>query len=569
MSKQALQKTKNLYNKGKDLSIKGKEAIDKVGDKIDSGIDKLRKSLLAKLGIANVLCSAFPSTNILGVVDTAKEALRDVIKFLIDLLIGVLDINLEKMQKLLSKWLTKELNIFSSELKYTLRNNLNSCYLCKLNPNVPDWLISYGINIELKQIDFQGMFNIHPDSQAGKFIYGGDEDMNRFLFEVITDGTKSWSYNGAPIATFTFKEKESDSFVGYDGSLDDASVSEKGKQNTDPRNNVINMKIAERYEGQPLINFVTDYINSQAPVVISYKQTIPNIMDLKYGLVSRLGNLSIDQIRKKAEFNAALTELFEQGAENPDIKIDNSFDTFDREQLDSIEVKTNEMKTGVVDYSNCCCGLSSINDDELISFNENLQKAVGDNEVVSIIDGGLSKIANDSVNTLPETDKGKGYIEFFIDFIKNISVIITSMVLSPKINIIIVMLHYMVNKSARFVNVKQFLRSIICVVRDIMFGILKKLIYGLLLPQLINELSDIIKCAIKAKIARKVDEERKSLESLLPKIKDTSRLAAIGKALGDVTSALGTDAELLNTAVDIGFDSANNKINEAREANKK
>jgi hypothetical protein len=565
MSKQALQKTKNLYNKGKDLSIKGKEAIDKTGDRIDSGIDKLRKSLLAKLGIANVLCSTFPSTNISSIVEAAKESLRDVIKFLIELLISLLDINLEKMQKLLSKWLALELNIFSSEITYTLRNNLNSCYLCKINPNVPDWLIENGINIEIKQIDFQGMFNIHPDSQAGKFIYGGDEDMNRTLFNAIRNGSSAWKYNGTTIATFTFKEQESDSFVGYDGSLDDASVSEKGKQNTDARNNVINMKIAERYQGQPLINFVTDYINSQAPVIISYKQTIPNIMDLKYGLVSRLGNLSIDQIRKKAEFNAALTELFEQGAENPDIKIDNSFDTFDREQLDSIEVKTNEMKTGVVDYSNCCCGLSSINDDELISFNDNLQKATEKNEIVSIIDGGLSKIANDSVNTLPETDKGKGYIEFFIDFIKNIGVIITSMVLSPKINILIVMLHYMVNKSARFVNVKEFLRSIICVIRDIMFGILKKLIYGLLIPQLINELSDIIKCAIKAKIDRRVEEELKSLESLLPKFQDPQRLLAIKKALNDV-SDIGTG--LANEAIDVGFDSANNSISEARDANK-
>lgn len=568
MSKESLQKTKNLYNKGKDLSIKGKEAIDSTGDRIDSGINRLRQSLLAKLGIANVICSTFPSTNILGTVDFIRESLRDVVKFLIELLITLLDINLERMQELLSKWLAKELNILSSELNFTLRNNLNSCFLCKINPNIPNWMITDGINIEIKQVDFQGMLSIHPDSDAGNFIYGGEEDMNRFLFDVVNNnGAKTWSYNGLEVAKFTFIETGAN--VGYDESIDPAiSDNEKGKQNSGPRNNVINMKIARRYQGEPLINFINDYINSQSPIIISSK-TVPNVMDLKYGLTSRLGNLSIDLIRKKAEFNAAATELFEKGVEDPDIKIDNSFITFDKEQRDAIEINTNEMYTGVVDSSNCCCGKSSINDSTLISFNERIQKATGETEVISVIDGGLTQMANESVSGFEPEERNKGYIEFFIDFIQNLGTVILSMILSPKINLIIVMLYYMVNKKARFINVKDFLKSVICVVRDLMLGILKKLIFSLLLPQVIRELSDIAKCAIKQKIARKVDEERRSLESLLPKFQDVGKFAAIAKALGNVTSALGTDAELLNGAVDVGFDSVNNRINEDREANKK
>jgi hypothetical protein len=569
MSKESLQKTKNA-DKGVDnkksrlKNLSTKEGRKDEREKADDKLAKLKKSLLAKLGIANVICSAFPSVNIGATIDAVKEGLNDVVKFLIDILITLLDINLVKMQKLLTKWLTKELNILSSELNFTLRNNLNSCFLCKVNPNIPNWMISDGINIEVKQIDFQDMFSIHPDSEAGKFIYGGNEDMNRFLFEVINEGPKSWKN----IATFSFVTEGKN--VGYNESLDTAiNQNEKGKQNTDKRNNVINMKINSSYGGQPLINFVNDYINSQSPIIISSK-TIPNVMDLKYGLTSRLGNLSITSIRKKAEFNAAVKQLFDEGVENPDIKIDNSFTTFDKEQKDAIDRNTNEMYTGEFDSSNCCCGKSTINDGTLISFNERIEKATNDEERITIIDGGLTQIANESVSGFEPEERNKGYIEFFIDFLQNLSTVIVSMVLSPKINIIVVMLYYMVNKKARFFNVKDFLKSIICVVRDIMLGILKKLIFGLLLPQLIDELTDIVKCAIKQKISRKVDEEKKSLESLLPKqnIEDAGRFAAIAKALGKVTTSLGTDGELLNSAVDVGFDSANNSTKEAIDANK-
>lgn len=569
MSKESLQKTKNA-DKGVDnkksrlKNLSTKEGRKDEREKADDKLAKLKKSLLAKLGIANVICSAFPSVNFGAVADAVKESLNDVVKFLIDILITLLDINLVKMQKLLTKWLAKELNILSSELNFTLRNNLNSCFLCKVNPNIPNWMISDGINIEVKQIDFQDMFSIHPNSEAGKFIYGGNEDMNRFLFEVINEGPKSWKN----IATFSFVTEGKN--VGYNESLDTAiNQNEKGKQNTDKRNNVINMKINSSYGGQPLINFVNDYINSQSPIIISSK-TIPNVMDLKYGLTSRLGNLSITSIRKKAEFNAAVKQLFDEGVENPDIKIDNSFTTFDKEQKDAIDRNTNEMYTGEFDSSNCCCGKSTINDGTLISFNERIEKATNDEERITIIDGGLTQIANESVSGFDPEERNKGYIEFFIDFLQNLSTVIVSMVLSPKINIIVVMLYYMVNKKARFFNVKDFLKSIICVVRDIMLGILKKLIFGLLLPQLIDELTDIVKCAIKQKISRKVDEEKKSLESLLPKqnIEDAGRFAAIAKALGKVTTSLGTDGELLNSAVDVGFDSANNSTKEAIDANK-
>lgn len=549
MSKESLQKTKNA-DKGVDnrksrlKNLSTKEGRKDERKKADDKLAKLKKSLLAKLGIANVICSAFPSLNFGAISDAVKESLNDVVKFLIDILITLLDINLVKMQKLLTKWLTKELNILSSELNFTLRNNLNSCFLCKVNPNIPNWMISDGINIEVKQIDFQDMFSIHPDSEAGKFIYGGEEDMNRFLFNVINEGSKSWKN----IATFSFVTEGKN--VGYNESLDTANnQNEKGKQNTDKRNNVINMKINPSYGNQPLINFVNDYINSQSPIIISSK-TIPNVMDLKYGLTSRLGNLSITSIRKKAEFNAAVKQLFDEGVENPDIKIDNSFTTFDKEQKDAIDRNTNEMYTGEFDSSNCCCGKSTINDGTLISFNERIEKATNDEERISIIDGGLTQIANESVSGFEPEERNKGYIEFFIDFLQNLSTVIVSMVLSPKINILVVMLYYMVNKKARFFNVKDFLKSIICVVRDIMLGILKKLIFGLLLPQLIDELTDIVKCAIKQKISRKVDEEKKSLESLLPKqnIEDAGRFAAIAKALGKVTTSLGTDGELLNSA---------------------
>ena len=65
MSKESLQKTKNA-DKGVDnkksrlKNLSTKECRKDERKKADDKLAKLKKSLLAKLGIANVICSAFP-----------------------------------------------------------------------------------------------------------------------------------------------------------------------------------------------------------------------------------------------------------------------------------------------------------------------------------------------------------------------------------------------------------------------------------------------------------------------------------------------------------------------------
>ena len=92
MSKESLQKTKNA-DKGVDnkksrlKNLSTKEGRKDERKKADDKLAKLKKSLLAKLGIANVICSAFPSVNFGAVADAVKESLNDVVKFLIDILI--------------------------------------------------------------------------------------------------------------------------------------------------------------------------------------------------------------------------------------------------------------------------------------------------------------------------------------------------------------------------------------------------------------------------------------------------------------------------------------------------
>ena len=81
MSKESLQKTKNA-DKGVDnkksrlKNLSTKEGRKDERKKADDKLAKLKKSLLAKLGIANVICSAFPSANIGAVIDAVKEGLN-------------------------------------------------------------------------------------------------------------------------------------------------------------------------------------------------------------------------------------------------------------------------------------------------------------------------------------------------------------------------------------------------------------------------------------------------------------------------------------------------------------
>ena len=539
------------------------ESEKSLREKANDAIKKRKDKFMNKLGVLNTICNIIPAISGAEVIaQFVAQKVAEVIKFLLEIMVQVLGIDLNNLKRLLSSFMVKEINIFSNELNYTMTDKLKGCFLCKLNPIIPNWLIDEGINLEIDSIDFRDMFKIHPNSKAGKMVYGDDRDMNRFLFNTIQSGEEeTWSYNNKPIAHFKFIEKGGN--VGYIESNDRAVSSNKGQQNYDSRNNVINMKIDSSFRDNFLVNFINDYIRSLDPIIQS-KKVLPNLLSKGYGVIPRTAGLSIFSFNKQVTFDLSLELLLEEGAANDDeYEIDNTYTTFTQAELKDIEKETNNEYNGIQELPSCCCGQSSVSDASIVSFNERLNKTTTEEGEIEITNNALNQISRDAVKLYPVKERNKGFLDFFSKMIAQINVIITGMVLTPKINFIIVLLNYMISKDSRFISVRDFFKVSWCIIKDIVNRFLTKLVYGLILPLLLKRLMELVKCGISEIIKKKITDDLLTYRSIVPGMnKRTILFAKLVNALRgiDINTVQGITSGLANGAVDSVSDKVSTTI---------
>lgn len=500
-------------------SLEKKGTLDGARDAIAKNknkIDTLKKDFKKKLSILTVICNILPS---LGIIDAAKqlvkETIADVIRFLLELLLGIFGKNIEWIRKKLSKFLAIEVKNFSTSIGLKLDENFKSCFLCKINPTIPDWLVDDGFSVEINSFDFKDMFKIRPDSPGGQMLYGGNEDLNRFLHDVIQSGgeEKRWIYNNVPIARFKFIERGAN--VGYDSTNDRGESNNRGKQNTDRRNNVINIKLDEKYRGRSIISFVKDYVKSATPIFY-YKKAMTSIISNGYGTIPRVANLSIESIRKQVLFDYSLTKMANEGIDNEEYQIDNTFFTFTDAELAEMNKQVDEQYNGIKELPSCCCGESSISNSGIISFNQRINKTTTLEGDIDVVTNTLNQITEESTIIYPKDQKAKGVIDFYVNILSNLSTILTSMILSPKINFMIVMLHYMTTKTARFENAPNFITVAKCMVSNILNDVLKKLLYDLLIPNVMSSLFNLLRCAMKEVARKKIEDDIVTWTSLNP-----------------------------------------------------
>ena len=541
-----------------------KNSIQEVKNKIDNKIsdvkdeiESVKQEIQNAIGLVKTFCE-FPSRSINFSVRWIDAI--DAVRMLLEILAGLIGKKISNLKIDLSKFLTTKVFSLSRQLTFDLSELLKSCFACKINPIIPEWLYEDGINIEIEQIDNSGMFKINPDSRAGSLLYGGNDDMNRFLFNVIQSPTPlDWPNSSDPIATFEFKETGTN--VGYDINLDTGGTNNKGAQNTDKRNNVINMKINKsKYSDKTFIDFTNDYLKSQN-TIFDPKLVFTQSIDLDYGITSRLAGLDVPTLRKQIEFQTVVEELYTCGFDNPNVVIDNTFFDFSTEQKENIENKIEQKKSGVIQLNECCCGAdSTIDTNSIVNFNQRLQNATEVKDEVTIINNGLDQMATLSTNNVSESDKSKGFWEFITNFIGNLSTTMTMMILSPKLNFLIITLFYMLNGKCRFDGIRDYIKNIQCIIREIMQKILKAIIYEFLLPKILKAMSFILKCFLKKVVESKLKGYRQSINSLSPLIDP--------KVMKLAQSLMGAPQELINGAIDTGVDAAENAGQQAIENRK-
>jgi hypothetical protein len=157
-------------------------------------VDKAKKEIFELISLNKTICGDLPNIQIPNLdprsavnnaVNAANQASLEVINFLNDILATVLGINFDEMRMQLIDWLVNQLQPLALDLSISLPENIKSCFACKVNPVIPQWLFEtqtdidgnevegIGINIKISDIDLFCLFGIDPNSDAGKFVYDG------------------------------------------------------------------------------------------------------------------------------------------------------------------------------------------------------------------------------------------------------------------------------------------------------------------------------------------------------------------------------------------------------------
>ena len=438
----------------------------------------------------------------------------------------------------LISWLVEQLTPLSENLSVNLINSIKSCFACKIDPKIPGWLFvtdpttiiynangapipnsgtpGIGMNIELNKLDLTCLFAVDPNSSVGQLFYDGDEtnDLNAFLWKVIQENGNPliWSdpVNGKQIVEVRYFENSPTAFIETDGTVE--------YQNIESRPRVFNVRLVNQtYQNKSLITFLNDYFNSQNPL-FNVDKVVPDIVDLIYGTLTNKIDLPDECLLRKVETEQAISDYIDNGIDNPEITLDDSFYEFDAKQMVNIKKIVSQKKLGVKQYAKCCGKqTSSISYETVKSINDELTATSTLQEKINTYTRSLDKLIGESTEGVKNLDKNSASAEFLANFISALQIALTKIVLTPKNLMMLNLFYYLVNSApVKEISVKKILKEYECIIRCIIAEILRKLIYDFLLPMVIKALKNLILCVITKKIKELNINYLRSKLSLLP-----------------------------------------------------
>ena len=513
---------------GKGLKNTICDTLDNIRDAKLKAINNIRK--------LKATCDSYPPL----IIDTSLPSINinfAVINFLRDILAILGGLKINEIRALIIDWLVNNLQPLLKRIIEIIKRAIKECFTCKINPQIPDWLFTAGINIELEQIDRDCMFRINPSSDAGPLYYGrsSNTDMNRFLWDTIQlNGTPNvWTDPNSfrPIAEFNFIKN---------GAYVSGAAGQQ--QDSDPRNNVFNMKIHTDYSGKTLTTFINDYMDSQLPL-FDIERVIPNTIDLLYGSVTGKINIPEECVTKKIEFEKGLEKLIDNGLDDPEVIVDNTFFEFTTPEIKNIKDLVRNNKKGERVFTDCCNkATASIDMETLTDLNDKLSNGnLTNSQKAGEIEKSMVSMEEQTSNNVAAADRDKANADFLGNFINSLSIVSTKLTLSPKINYPMITMGYLVEGRARFDSTNDFLKFFLCIIRNILADLLEKLIYGFLIPLILRYMRPLIICVLQMIINEKKEQLTLSIESLLPgnKLINEKTREKIKTALGKASTQIG------------------------------
>jgi hypothetical protein len=493
LNSQINDKGSNLTNKSNDKTSKvnGKisDTTKKNTDKFNSGKSDVigkKNKIFDKIAALRAIIEKNKPTNSMPSVNNKNKVLiflTDLIKSLIgyaaliDVVINILTYSIGEIEEIIKSCLEEE-----------LRNIVS----CGINPSIPSFLFTTGIDVEVSKIDFLDIFKVDPNSEYFDLIYNdvtsqltNSTDFNTFLYGVIQDDGVKYTWDNMLDITFNS--------VGT---------------GTRP-NNSLTIIVNPTFSLKKLPDLNKSFIGKGK--LLDMNKLINRIIDSLYGTMSVGLKKTIKQLETEAKVDEVIDRMIDT---NNKQTIDDSFFTFSNEDIGRQQESAMWRKKGILKLECCNKVPASIPVSMLTDFNKEMSTAtvLTKREIVA---NNINKMAEqNTINSENKSDDTSIKLNFIEQIITTLIKAIATSVISPKIVFIfLINIKIVYGQSKDYADAVDFIK----ISRNLFKSIIKKIIKRFseeLLKVVLKHVSELTSTAATKRLIEKAKDYQAQILSL-------------------------------------------------------
>jgi hypothetical protein len=311
--------------------------------------------LFESMGVFKVM-SGLPTNKKFNSMESISSKSKNLMPFLLDLLNSSCLDNAKtakdkarcEVARILIEILIEFLPVLIKIVKEGVVKGIKAGLACGTDFTIPN--PTPELTTEINRLDLNDMMKMDPNGSAGLLFGDPNKDFNRFLLDIITDGS-----NGNP---------SSQTWVDRDGN---GLIQVTHNQPTPSTNNqpTITLKVADGVVNSDGFNrgdtsfhdFLVSYINSVE--LFSIKNVMATIMEMSFGSISLENNIGVDTLISQAKMDSSIEKILDVDVCADKLVLDNSFFDFGNEELLEFEREANNKSRGV-SVMDLGCGLTEV-----------------------------------------------------------------------------------------------------------------------------------------------------------------------------------------------------------------
>jgi len=466
-------------------------------------------------------------------IDGNKEAINNkknnVMEFITNLALAIT--SFEDLKKELTDAIANQLPKVESTIKNELKKQLKEHVSCNVDPSLPAWLLTDGVDLNVSKIDFYHMFKTSPESLGGKMVYNdiptglNSTDMNTFLYNVIDKNKSAQTNAGVPYpwgASTINKDLLDVKFNPITNTpTNPASAAISGPTTT----NIFNFKVNSSSQNMRLTEFNNALIDSISLFGRSGSdKVIIKLMHDMFGTLNKMIPRPKAQIIEEEKMRKSLECII-----NAETEVDDSFFTFSNDDLVLIDREANNKKNGIRKLECCKQNILTLGPDDLVAAQKDIQDSVNnpppgftaETAKIASVNRTLDNLSTKAIGLqVDPIDLSNLKMNFILDMIKNYATSLVSYILSPKLLVVFAINHQLIyGKGTVYKDGIDFLQKNKNMLKPI-FNAIKKIIIKKILALIIKKLS--------AKLSQKIMDD--AIEKNKSYVKQINILNGLTKA---------------------------------------